>query len=486
MSNILSHLKPELVWHHFGEICKHPRPSRKEEKIAQYVIDFAIKNNLEYKRDNFGNIVIKKPATKGYENKTGIVLQGHLDMVAEKNSDVTHDFENDPIQPFIDGDWVRAKGTTLGSDNGIGVAAALAVLESNDIEHGPIEALFTLDEETGLFGAQALQSGFLEGKILINLDSEEDGALYIGCSGGKNSFVSFPYNLVNNSGDSVSYQVKVTGLKGGHSGLEIHTGRVNAIKVMARVLLQAVRTVGIELVSINGGSKHNAIPRETFANVVVSADRSNEFENLLNELQTIIKAENSSSEPDLKITYEKVNNFNKVIESGVTTSLLRALMGVPNGVFKMSYDIPGLVETSTNLAVIETTENTIEIILSQRSSVESEKEEVVRAVGSVFELAGATVKTGDGYPGWKPNIKSPILATVKNVYKNMYGNEPEVKAIHAGLECGIINEKYPYMDMISFGPTILGAHSPDERVQISTVAKFWDLLKGVLKNSPSN
>ncbi|MEW6507890.1 MAG: aminoacyl-histidine dipeptidase [Bacteroidota bacterium] len=485
MGNILGGLKPELLWNHFEEICRIPHPSRKEQKLAQYVLGIAKNNNLDYAADDFGNIVIRKPATPGYENKTPVVLQGHLDMVAEKNNDVTHDFDKDPIQPYVEGDWVQAKGTTLGSDNGIGVAAALAVLESKDLQHGPIEALFTLDEETGLNGANALKPGFLNSKILINLDSEEDGAFYIGCSGGQNTFVKFSFKPSEIPANTVALEIKVKGLKGGHSGLDIHTGRGNAIKLMARLLHELNYKFGIRLVSINGGSKHNAIPRESFSVVRAPKKFVHDVLSFIENYNSIVKAELASVEPNLGVSAAEVKSKAKVMDKTTATNLINSLFAVQSGVIKMSADIEGLVETSSNLAVITTKGKNVDVILSQRSSVETEKKEISNAVAAAFKLAKADVRQGDGYPGWKPDIHSPVLSVMKGVYENMYNRLPEVKAIHAGLECGIIKEKFPEMDMISFGPTIIGAHSPDEKVQISTVEKFWNLLANALKNIPS-
>jgi dipeptidase D len=486
MGEILGQLKPELLWNHFEEICRIPHPSRKEDKLAEYVVSVAKKNNLQYSRDEFGNVIIRKPATPGKENLTPVVMQGHLDMVPEKNSDVDHDFEKDSIKCFVDGDWVRAKGTTLGSDNGIGVAAALAVMESNDLEHGPVEALFTLDEETGLFGAQALKPGFVNGKILLNLDSEEDGALYIGCAGGQNTFVKFKFNQKDVPSNTTALEIKVVGLKGGHSGLDINTGRGNAIKLMTRLLHELNYTFGIRLVSINGGSKHNAIPRECFSVIRVPKKFTSDAIAYVERYNKIVQSELASVEPTLNVTAAETKSKSKVLDKSTAKNLVDSLYAVPNGVIKMSADIAGLVETSTNLAVVVTKGKRVEVTLSQRSSVESEKYDISNSISAFFKLAKAEVEQGDGYPGWKPNIQSPVLATLKNVYNQMYNGEPEVKAIHAGLECGIIKERYPDMDMISFGPTIMGAHSPDERVQISTVSKFWDLLKAVLKNIPTN
>ncbi len=486
MGEKLGHLKPELLWNHFEEICKIPHPSKKEEKLAQYIVSFAKANNLESARDEFGNVVVRKAATPGNENLIPIVLQCHIDMVAEKNSDVTHDFDKDPIQCYVDGDWVKAKGTTLGADNGIGVAAALAIMESKDLEHGPIEALFTLDEETGLFGAQALKPGFLNGKILMNLDSEEDGALYIGCAGGQNTFVKFKFNLNDVPANTTAFEIKIAGLKGGHSGLDINTGRGNAIKLIARLLHELNYTFGIRLVSINGGSKHNAIPRETFAIIRVAKKFAADILAYVERYNKIVQSELASVEPTLNVTASETKSKSKVMDKATTKNMIDALYAVPNGVIKMSADIPGLVETSTNLAVVVTKGKAVEVTLSQRSSVESEKHDISNAIAALFKLAKAEVVQGDGYPGWKPDIHSPVLGTMKNVYQKMYGNEPAVKAIHAGLECGIIKERYPDMDMISFGPTLMDVHSPDEKILISTVDKFWNLLSTVLKNIPTN
>ncbi|MGK9477142.1 aminoacyl-histidine dipeptidase [Melioribacter sp. OK-6-Me] len=485
MSNTLSSLKPELLWKHFEEICKRPHPSRNEKLVAEYIIDFAKKNSLDYSVDGFGNIVIRKPATPGKEKLMTVALQGHLDMVPEKNNDVKHNFDKDPIEPYIDGDWVKARGTTLGSDNGIGVAAALAILESKDIEHGPIEALFTLDEETGLNGAQALQPGFLKANIMINLDSEEDGAFYIGCAGGQNTFAEFKIKTTPYKENTIPLEVSVTGLKGGHSGLDIASGRANAIKLLVRLLYNLNEKFGITLSKISGGNKHNAIPREAFALIRIPKKNYIEVLDTVSRFESTVKSEFATVEPSLQIIANKVQSRAKVIDKATSDRIIDSLYGIQNGVIKMSADIEGLVETSSNLAVVVTKQNSVEVITSQRSSVESEKYDISNAIAAVFKLAKAKVNFGEGYPGWKPDINSPILGLMKDVYKQMFDTEPEIKAIHAGLECGIIKEKFPHVDMISLGPTIQGAHSPDERVQISTVQKFWDVLVNVLKNIPS-
>lgn len=484
MGNILGHLNPQDVFGHFEEICKYPRPSKKEEKIAEYVKSVGKRNNLETLTDKFGNILIRKPASPGKENSKTVCLQGHIDMVCEKNRDVEHDFDNDPIIPYIDGEWVKAKGTTLGADNGIGVAAALAVLEDKNLVHGPLEFLFTLDEETGLTGASSLKSGFLKADILINMDSEEEGSLYIGCSGGKNTQARFKFTAEKTPGGSASYEIKVAGLKGGHSGLEIHTGRGNAVKILTRLLWTFSKDYNLRLAKIEGGNKHNAIPREAFAVVTIPKSSDNALKKFVKKYNETVKAELATNEPDLNVSLSKHSMPDKVMDQKTQKRLLNALYAVPHGVITMSPDIPGLVETSTNLAVVVTEGKTVNIVTSQRSSVASEITDIVNMASSVFELAGAQLTFGDGYPGWKPDVHSEILGVMKSTYQNMFGKEPEVKAIHAGLECGIIGEKYPGMDMISFGPTMFGVHSPDEKLKIDTVPLFYDLLKNVLRNIP--
>ena len=486
MGNVLGHLEPKLVWNHFEEICKYPRPSKKEEKIAEYVVSVGKRLGLQTEKDKFGNIIIRKPATPGKENLKTVALQGHIDMVCESNRGVEHDFDNDPIQPYVDGDWVKAKGTTLGADNGIGVAAALAVLEAKDIEHGPIECLFTLDEETGLTGASSLKKGWLKADILINMDSEELGTIFIGCSGGKNTAAKFKAKLEKAPKNYSSFELKVAGLKGGHSGLEIHVGRGNATKILNRLIFEYSEENTIRLASINGGNKHNAIPREAFAVVAVPKKDEKKLKKFVSKYNDRVKAEYAAVEPDLKVSLGKHAMPEKVMDEKSQRKLVNAIYAVPHGVTKMSNDIPGLVETSNNLAVVETVGKHVNIVTSQRSSVASENVDITNMVTSVFLLAGAEVSYGDGYPGWKPDINSGILKVFKSTFTRMYGKEPEVTAIHAGLECGIIGEKYPGMDMISFGPTMFGVHSPDEKLQISTVPEFYNQLTNVLKNIPSN
>jgi dipeptidase D len=484
MGNVLGHLKPELVWNHFEEICKYPRPSKKEEKIAAHIVSVGKKLGLETIQDKYGSILIRKPATPGFENRKTVVLQSHIDMVCEKNRGVEHDFDNDPIQPFIDGEWVKAKGTTLGADNGIGVAAALAVLESKDIKHGPIEALFTLDEETGLTGANSLKKNWMKADILINMDSEEEGSLYIGCSGGLNTRATFKVKPEKAPKNHSAFEVKVIGLKGGHSGLEIQVGRGNAVKILVRLLYSYGKENIYHLAGIEGGNKHNAIPREAFAKVLIPKKDEKVFKKLINKFNETVKAEFETLEPDLKVSVEKIKGVDKVFNSKLQKNLINALYAVPHGVIKMSPDIPDLVETSTNLAVVTTEGKHVNIITTQRSSVASEISDIRNMVSAAFELAGAELFYNDGYPGWKPDVNSEILNVFKKAFSDLYGKEPEVKAIHAGLECGIIKEKYPDMDMISFGPTMFGVHSPDERLKIDTIPKFWEQLVKVLEIVP--
>lgn len=485
MGSVLGHLKPELVWYHFEEICKYPRASKKEEKIAEYVVSVGKRLGLQTEKDKFGNILIRKPATSGRENLKTVTMQGHIDMVCEKNRDVEHDFDNDPIYPYIDGDWVKAKGTTLGADNGIGVAAALAVLEANDIELGPIEALFTLDEETGLTGASSLKKGWLKGDILINMDSEDLGTLFIGCSGGKNTAAKFKSKLEKSPRNYSTFELKVAGLKGGHSGLEIHVGRGNAVKILNRLIWNYSQESTIRLSEINGGNKHNAIPREAFAIVLVPKNHEKNLKKFVTKFNETVKAEYATVEPDLVVSLSKHTVPEKVIDEKTQKHLVNALYAIPHGVIKMSNDIPGLVETSTNLAVVETVGKYVNIVTSQRSSVASEIKDITAMVSSVLQLSGAEISYGDGYPGWKPDVNSDVLKVFKSTFTRMYGKEPEVTAIHAGLECGIIKEKYPDMDMISFGPTMKDVHSPAEKLQISTVPEFYNQLITVLKNIPA-
>ena len=484
MSKVLSGLKPQSVWHNFEEICQYPHPSKKEEKLAAFILSWAKDKNFTYTRDKVGNIIVFKPATPGMENRKTVCLQGHIDMVCEKNSDVTFDFDNDPLLLEIDGDWVKAKGTTLGADNGIGVAIGMALMESNDIPHPPLELLCTLDEETGLTGAQNLEQGILNAGVLLNLDSEEDGAFTIGCAGGQNTSGSFKYEADAIPSGSVAYQITIKGLKGGHSGIEIHDGRGNAIKFLNRLLYTLNKKIDIRLSSFNSGNKHNAIPREGFAVVTLPQVKVDEFLSLIKEFDQIIKNEFLSKEPNVQVLVEPVALPAKILNKVIQNNIINTFYAMPHGVIRMSPDIAGLVQTSTNLAIVETSEDEVFVLTSQRSSIESEKNDVANMVRTTFELGGAIVIQGDGYPGWQPNVHSPILQTAKTVFEKMYEKEPKIEAIHAGLECGLIGEKYPGMDMISFGPNLKDVHSPDEKVQISTVEKCWNFVIEIMKNIP--
>ncbi len=473
-------LKPELLWKYFSEIAQVPRPSKKEGKIIEHIKNFATKNSLNYKVDKVGNIVISIPPTKGFEKSPVVVLQGHIDMVCEKNKETKHDFEKDPIKLLKEDGWVTADGTTLGSDNGIGVAAALAAGTDKNLTHGPLEILLTIDEETGLTGANNLQPGFITGKILLNLDSEEDGAFYVGCSGGIDTAGLFKPDFQEAPDNKSAYELLVTGLKGGHSGLDINTGRANAIKLLARSL-KALENIDFYLAKIEGGSKRNAIPREAEAIIFVNPSEEKAIAAILSDIQSDFLNEFNRADNKLKIESNKCETDTKrVFTNNFKDKIINVLLSLPHGVVAMSQDIPELVETSTNVATITFEENEIVVGTSQRSSIDSAKKYIAQSVESTFKLSGASVKTGDGYSGWKPNLDSKILKVSKDVFAKLFNKKPEIKAIHAGLECGILGDKFPGLDMVSFGPTIQGAHSPDERVNIETVGKFYDLLKEIL------
>lgn len=479
-------LKPSIVWHYFHELTQIPRPSKKEEKVIKYLEDFAKKHKLELKKDKAGNIVILKPATKGKEKVPTLILQGHVDMVCEKNSGTVHDFDKDPIETQVVGDWLKAKGTTLGADNGIGVAAGLAILASDDIEHGPLECLFTVDEETGLTGAHALEKGLLTGDILINLDTEEEGEIYVGCAGGRTTVATFTYKPTPAPINYFWFKVSVSGLNGGHSGSEIHVGLGNANKILNRYLWDINKKYGIMLAEINGGNLHNAIAREAYAVAGVPSNKKEEITVLLNTLVPQIEAELKHVDPNLKMKIESADTPTNIIDKQTMNNLLNAVYACPHGVMNMSADVEGLVETSTNLASIKMADgNKIIIKASQRSSSESLKNNTVNMVSATFLLAGAEVENSDGYPAWQPNMNSQILNIAKDTYKKMYKVDAGIKAIHAGLECGLFLEKYPHLDMISCGPTITDAHSPDEQVNIPSVAKWWEFLLEIIKNIPN-
>lgn len=475
-------LKPELLWKRFYEITRVPRPSKKEGKIREHMKSFLKDQNIKYKEDKAGNIVAIVPATPGYENTPTVVLQGHLDMVCEKNKGTEHDFDNDPIEIKREDGWITAEGTTLGSDNGIGVAAALAVVNDSTVTHGPVEILMTIDEETGMTGANQLEPGFITGKILLNMDSEEDGAFYVGCSGGVDTMASFNVSTQSVPAGYAVYEIMVTGLKGGHSGLDINQGRANAIKLLGRTLNE-LNKIDNNICSISGGSLRNAIPREAECVLMIKQGQESEAEKLISEIEAKLNNEYKKSDSGLEINFKKSDaKPDSVFTADFQKTVINLLLVLPHGIIAMSQDIPDLVETSTNLATISTGEGKLQISTSQRSSIDSAKDYIASCVKSAFLLAGGEVTVGDGYPGWKPDMDSTILKTSKEVFKNLFNKEPEIKAIHAGLECGLLGAKNPGLDMISFGPTIQGAHSPDEKVNIETVGKFYDLLKGILKN----
>ncbi len=484
MNEALLQLEPAKVWFYFKEILNIPRPSKKEGKIIAYLLDFGKKHGLETLQDEVGNVLIRKPATSGMENKKWVALQSHIDMVCEKNSDKIHDFENDPIEAFIEDGWVTANGTTLGGDDGIGVATELAILDSHDIAHGPIECLFTVDEETGLTGAFGLQPGFLKSEILLNLDSEDEGQLFIGCAGGQDTLAWLPYRKEKVPEGYEALRLTVSGLKGGHSGDDINKGRANANQLLNRFLWTFKDRFDMRLSVFDGGNLRNAIAREAYAVVTVPRGKAEVVMAEVSAFEKIYRDEYHATEPNLRFSAEKTGLPEWVTANEDFDKLSNALYACPHGVMAMSQDIPNFVETSTNLASVKFEENEILITTSQRSSVESEKQDVTNKVVSVFNLAGARSETSDGYPGWTPNPDSEIMKLTRDTYKKLFGTEPKVLAIHAGLECGLIGDKYPGMDMISFGPTLRGVHSPDEKLEIASVKKFWDLLLEVLKNIP--
>ncbi|MEK6649545.1 MAG: aminoacyl-histidine dipeptidase [Bacteroidota bacterium] len=484
MASAIDGLKPEPVWRYFAEIAKIPRPSKHEERMTKYVVETAKTLGLTATTDKYGNVVVRKPASPGKEGAKMICLQGHLDMVPEKNKDKVHDFLKDPIELVRKGNMLMANGTTLGADNGIAVATMLAIMEDKNLVHGPLEFLFTVDEETGLTGATYLKGTFLQSRTMMNLDSEEEGSIYVGCSGGKDCAGTWKGAYQKAPGRTAPMLLTVKALRGGHSGLEIDKNRGNAIKIITRVLLR-LSELGVRVSSINGGNKRNAIPREAEALVFVPAAKASAVKKLVATLNGSLKAEIASVDPDLAVTVAPAKDVKKakVFSPALQADLLRTISALPHGVIKMSSDIPGLVETSTNVAVVTTDAKAVTLGTSQRSSVASEIVEINETVRAIFAMGGASVKVGDGYPGWKPNLDSAILKTAKATYQQLYGKQSEIKAIHAGLECGIIGEKFPGMDMISFGPTMEGVHSPDEKLHIDTVEKFWAFLLAILKNA---
>jgi len=477
----INDLKPKLLWKHFDEIRKIPHCSKHEDKIRDYIINFSKNQKLKFKQDRSGNVVISKPASPGFENKPTIILQGHMDMVCEKNSDIQHDFTKDPIKIKINKDILTADGTTLGADNGIGVATSLAILEDNSLKLGPIEALFTVDEETGLTGAFSLENNMLTGKKMLNLDSEDFGVITVGCAGGGDSQVELKITKANKPENFENLNIKIFGLRGGHSGVDIHEQRGNAIKILARLIWNISNKYQIYLSDIKGGDKHNAIPRESNAIITVN---KNDKEKIIAELKAHEKnilEEIKPIDPKMKMSIEKNDNTNTCLDEKSTKKLINLLHSLPHGVDKMSYDIDGLVETSTNLATISIKNGSALIGLSSRSSISSALQDLRNRIHAISSLSGAKVTEEEAYPGWKPNLKSDLLKLSKKIYKDMHKKEPVVEAIHAGLECGIIGEKFSGMDMISIGPTIKYPHSPEEQIHISTVDKFYEYVIEIMK-----
>ncbi len=487
MDKNIQSIEPQFLWENFYQLTRIPRPSHHEEKIRDFIFQFGKNLGLETIRDDAGNIIIRKPATPGMEGKKGVILQGHLDMVPQKNNDKVHDFLTDPIEAYIDGEWVTANGTTLGADNGIGVSAALSVLASDNIEHGPLEALFTATEETGMDGAEGLKAGLLNGDILLNMDSEEEGELYVGCAGGEDAGVLFHYSGETVPEGFMAFNLSVTGLKGGHSGMDIILQRGNSNKIFFRLLSEAYRRTGARLASVDGGSLRNAIPRETFGVIVVPSAKSDDLQKLINAESDAIKNELADTEPTLRVVLTETNRPAELIGEEVQIKLTGSILTCPDGVIRMSDSMPGLVETSSNMAAVKSDagNKTISLAFLMRSSVDSAKTFLGRRLEALFTMAGAEVSFTGAYPGWKPNMDSPILKTMQQVYQSKYGKVPGIKAIHAGLECGILGGTYPHWDMISFGPTIRHPHSPDEKVDIASVRKFWEYLLETLKNIPS-
>ncbi len=485
MSSEIRQLQPQSLWNHFVDLNAVPRPSKKEERVIQFMKDFGTQLGLETFEDEIRNVIIRKPATIGMENRKAIVLQSHLDMVHQKNNDTTFDFDQEGIKMIIDGDWIRAKGTTLGADNGIGVATIMAILASNDIAHPAIDALFTIDEETGMTGALNLKGGILKGEILLNLDTEQDDEIDIGCAGGIDVTAKRSYQEENIPADHIGYTLTVSGLNGGHSGMDIHKGLGNANKLMNRILFAISQELNARVANINGGSLRNAIPRESVALVTIAKDSESQMAALVSALSDEIKAEYITTEPGLNITMVSVTTPQKGMKADDQTRILNAIYTANNGVYRMSADIPDLVETSNNVARVLLENGELMIGCLTRSSVESSKLDLANALRAAFELAGCDVVFSGSYPGWTPNVHSPILKTMEKIYEKLFNEKPKVVACHAGLECGILGANYPGMDMISFGPTILGAHSPDERVSISSVQKYWKFVLEILKEIPA-
>ena len=479
----LVELSPQPIWRHFQALCKIPRPSKHEDAVRTYVKEFGESLGLETIVDEVGNLIIRKPATPGMENRRGVVFQSHLDMVPQKNADTDHDFTRDPIKAYVDGEWVTAEGTTLGADNGIGVVAAMAVLESTDIPHGPLEALFTIDEESGMTGAHGLKPGILQGEIMLNMDSEDEGELYVGCAGGVDVSVSHRYQEESLAEGYKSFHLSLKGLKGGHSGVDIKLQRGNANKLMVR-LLKALSAKDVRLVEYSGGTLRNAIPREAFAQIVIPSDNQDEAARIVDEHLEMFRVELAEVEPNLNLVMMESEPAQKAMSKAYQSQLLDTLHVSPNGVHRMSLSVEGVVETSNNLAVIKVKDGEIAVENMVRSLIDSAREDHAESIASLYRLIGAEVKKQGAYPGWKPNTESTILKTMVDIHEQLFGYKPEIKVIHAGLECGLLGSAYPNWDMISFGPTIQFPHSPDEKVHIPAVENFWNYLVKTLEAIP--
>ncbi|MEH6537394.1 MAG: aminoacyl-histidine dipeptidase [Psychroserpens sp.] len=485
MSSEIRQLEPKQLWNKFADLNAVPRPSKKEERVIKFMKDFGVGLGLETIEDEVGNVIIKKPATLGMEDRKTIVMQSHLDMVHQKNNDTVFDFDTQGIDMYVDGDWVRANGTTLGADNGLGVATIMAILECTDIVHPAIEALFTIDEETGMTGAMGLKGGLLNGEILLNLDTEEDDEIGVGCAGGIDVTAIRSYDQEETPESKIGYKIVVKGLQGGHSGMQIHEGLGNANKIMNRLLFDGFENFGLRISEIDGGSLRNAVPRESNAIVAIDAIQEEAFILEINDLANDIKTEYKTMEPDMVIEVSETETPDQIMDLGVQEGLTRAIYAALNGVYRMSADIPNLVETSNNIARVIVKDGHVKIGCLTRSSVETSKWDLANMLRATFELTGCEVEFGGDYPGWKPNMDSDILKVMVPLYKNLNNGEtPHVAACHAGLECGILGTNYPEMDMISFGPNIKGAHSPDERAQISSAQKYWTYVLEILKNIP--
>jgi dipeptidase D len=475
----------KAVWGYFGEICKIPRPSKSEQQIIDYLLAFAGKHRLEATRDKVGNVLVRKPASAGRENGKPVILQCHFDMVGEKEPGSSHDFTRDPIIPVKEGEWLRASGTTLGADDGIGIAAQMVILESRELVHGPLECLFTVDEESGMTGARQLRPDFLKGKILINLDSEDEGELFIGCAGGIDTIGTFRFEMEPPDGSMEGYRISVEGMRGGHSGDEIHKSPGNPIKVLNNFLLAAGNTHGLRLSSFDGGNMLNAIPRDAYATVCMAGGQRKEIEEYFTGCSEKVSAELREFEPDMQLKLEQADLPRSVLPPDQQLKFLQAIDSCPHGVISWSPKLEGMVETSTNLASVKFVEqNRAVVTTSQRSSLESAKKEIANRVAVCLESGGAFIEHSEGYPGWTPNTDSEILNITKIAYRDLFGKDPVVRAIHAGLECGLILQRYPGLDMLSFGPTIKGAHTPAERIHTGSTEKFWKLLLEVLRRIP--